>query len=322
MDNWLFPPRLFDDPPEGWSTWGMRPAVAQAKALLDALGGRLQGPAAEKVRAQFHAGRPLVLLPWPYDLAHGEWFRFAPLLWRLEAGRYAVGSSRQEFKAPSDEEALFAAQRWFLRSREDEISRARAAAQKALNSSRAEAPLYTRLLERVLEHIGQLRDAAGKPCVWSEGIHGWWLAECRDTGAELARWRYSVRGENATMVGFFLLALRERQECAATVSPEEAEALLGPAGWQRQDGRCSWKRGALRGNVIYIDDERAGILSLRELGNNVVEVSVQGPQGPILESIQVRVPSVDVARAWAIGETVERVVEAKGRLPRAVTASY
>jgi hypothetical protein len=334
LDDWLFPPQLFADPPAGWLAWGVQqapaagiadaaapaartisgqglaahsPAVAQAMALLDALGGRLQSAAAEEVRAQFRAGRPLTLLAWPYDTVHGEWFRFAPVVRRLADGRYAVGEPPQEFKAPNDEAALAAAQQWFLRSREEEIGRARSAAQKLARDLRREDPLYARLLERVLETDDQLRDAAGEPAIWSENVHGWWTVECREPGAALPRWRYSVRGEVATAVGLFLLVLRERPARAAVVSPEEAELLLGPAGWQRQEGRCTWAQGELRGNIIYVAGEKAGLLSWREVGPHMVEVGIQGLAAPLVAPVQVHVPSPEVARAWAIGAAIEHL---------------
>lgn len=331
LDDWLFPPQLFDDPPEGWLAWGVQqglaagiedaaplsertisgqgiaahsPAVAQAQALLEALGGRLQGAAAEQVRAEFRAGRPLVLLPWPYDLQHGEWFRFVPVVRRLEDGSYAVGAVGQEFRARDDESALVAAQQWFLRSREEEINRARSAAQKIAREQRSADPLFFRLLERVLDADGQLRDAAGEPITWSQNVHGWWSVECRNPGADL-RWRYTVRGETPTAVGMFLLVLRERQARAEAISPEEAESLLAPAGWQCRDGRCAWEQGELRGNILWVGGSKVGLLSLRESGPNIVEVGVQGVTAPLVATAQVHVPNLNIARAWAIGEAVE-----------------
>lgn len=336
LDDWLFPPQLFTEPPEGWLAWGVQqaeaagikdaapmsartisgqgiaahsPAVAQAMGLLDALGGRLQSAEAVDVCAQFRTGRPLVLLAWPYDTVHGEMFRFAPVVRRLADGRYAVGEPPQEFKAPNDEVALAAAQQWYLRSREEEIGRARSAAQKLIRDLRREDPLYMRLLERVLEADGQLRDAAGEPAVWSEGVHEWWSVECRYPDADLPRWRYSVRGEVSTAIGLFLLVLRERQARAAGVSPEEAEALLAPAGWQRQDGRYTWEQGELRGNIICVAGERVGLLSWREIGPNVVEVGVQGIPAPLVAPTQVHVPNLDIARAWVIGEAIEQLAK-------------
>ena len=71
------------------------------KALEAALAGRLDTPEAREVREAFQAGRPLCLLPYPYNGERDERFAaFVAVLRKLGERRYGLGEPPYPFSAP------------------------------------------------------------------------------------------------------------------------------------------------------------------------------------------------------------------------------
>lgn len=330
--DWLIPPQLFAGPADGdWSSVAQAqlaaageapfdlppltrpsraalqvqtPAVQQAQALEAALRGELKTTPARAVAQAFQEGQGLILAPWPYDCQRDERLvSFAPVLRRLAVGHYVVGEpAGEEFRSRGDAEAYASARQWYLKCREREIHQTRERARHLLQKWEAADPLLVTILHRLLARDRLLLDEHGAARCWQSGPHGRWFA---DGGA----WRYGIGGTESGAIACYLLALQEAQVRPARIAVAEIEALLAPPGWRQQSGVVyEWAGGLLRGGVLYIGEERVGTVILTALGDNRMEIAVQGNRRQaVLPATQVVAPSEMVACLWAIGQVLEKL---------------